>query len=97
MQDELTLPYAYRFISLELLGESVYQGERFLLRFRFDKNYPMEAPEVHPQRFIYIDFVKADGMAHRSSLLSRTSGRLPNILMSIRELRCTLLARCRMI
>lgn len=35
-----------RFLSIELLGESVYQGERFLLRFRFDSSYPMDAPEV---------------------------------------------------
>ncbi|CAD6577250.1 MAG: hypothetical protein CYPHOPRED_000201 [Cyphobasidiales sp. Tagirdzhanova-0007] len=34
------------FISIELLGESVFQGERYLLRFRFDGGYPMEAPEV---------------------------------------------------
>lgn len=37
------------FISMEVLGESVYKGEKFLLRFRFDQGhqgYPMEAPEV---------------------------------------------------
>jgi len=33
-------------ISLEVLGETVYQGEVFALRFRFDPTYPIEVPEV---------------------------------------------------
>ncbi|MCO5565343.1 hypothetical protein L7F22_019016 [Adiantum nelumboides] len=32
--------------SLTVLGESVYEGETFALRFRFNDNYPLEAPEV---------------------------------------------------
>ncbi|CEH14199.1 ubc-like protein [Ceraceosorus bombacis] len=32
--------------SVEVLGESVYKGEKFALRFRFPDAYPMESPEV---------------------------------------------------
>lgn len=32
--------------TLSVLGESVYEGETFALRFRFTDNYPLEAPEV---------------------------------------------------
>ena len=32
--------------TLSVLGESVYEGETFALRFRFNDNYPLEAPEV---------------------------------------------------
>lgn len=31
---------------MTVLGESVYEGETFALRFRFNDNYPLEAPEV---------------------------------------------------
>lgn len=31
---------------VSVLGESVYQGETFAMRFRFTDNYPLEAPEV---------------------------------------------------
>ncbi|UZJ53106.1 hypothetical protein CBS101457_002426 [Exobasidium rhododendri] len=31
---------------LQVLGESVYEGETFAMRFRFTDNYPLEAPEV---------------------------------------------------
>ncbi|KAF8679686.1 Ubiquitin-conjugating enzyme E2 [Rhizoctonia solani] len=33
-------------LSIEVLGESVYQGEIFVLRFTFTDRYPMESPEV---------------------------------------------------
>ncbi|CUA73737.1 ubiquitin-conjugating enzyme E2 W [Rhizoctonia solani] len=33
-------------LSIEVLGESVYQGEVFVLRFTFTDRYPMESPEV---------------------------------------------------
>ncbi|ETS61913.1 hypothetical protein PaG_04023 [Moesziomyces aphidis] len=32
--------------SIEVLGNSLYQGDRFALRFRFSDTYPMESPEV---------------------------------------------------
>jgi ubiquitin-conjugating enzyme E2 W len=32
--------------TLTVLGESVFEGETFALRFRFTDNYPLEAPEV---------------------------------------------------
>ncbi|KIM51489.1 hypothetical protein SCLCIDRAFT_143193 [Scleroderma citrinum Foug A] len=34
------------FFSIEVLGDSLYQGERFRLMFRFDANYPISAPAV---------------------------------------------------
>lgn len=33
-------------LAVEVLGESVYQGERFGLQFVFDKRYPIESPQV---------------------------------------------------
>ncbi|CAO1613521.1 unnamed protein product [Sympodiomycopsis kandeliae] len=32
--------------SVEVLGSSVFAGEKFALRFRFTDNYPLESPEV---------------------------------------------------
>ncbi|SPO27766.1 related to ubiquitin-conjugating enzyme [Ustilago trichophora] len=32
--------------SIQVLGNSLYQGQKFALRFRFSDNYPMESPEV---------------------------------------------------
>ncbi|SNX85925.1 related to ubiquitin-conjugating enzyme [Melanopsichium pennsylvanicum] len=32
--------------SIEVLGNSLYQGQKFGLRFRFSDTYPMESPEV---------------------------------------------------
>ncbi|PWN52916.1 UBC-like protein [Violaceomyces palustris] len=32
--------------SISVLGESLYKGQTFGLRFRFPDNYPMESPEV---------------------------------------------------
>lgn len=32
--------------SIEVLGESVFKGDKFALRFRFTDNYPLESPEV---------------------------------------------------
>ncbi|KAF8320611.1 UBC-like protein [Cantharellus anzutake] len=34
------------FLSLEILGESLYKGEVFALRFTFGPRYPIESPEV---------------------------------------------------
>ncbi|GAA5955691.1 hypothetical protein JCM10213_003032 [Rhodosporidiobolus nylandii] len=33
-------------IALQVLGESVYEGEEFALRFRFSSQYPIDSPEV---------------------------------------------------
>lgn len=32
--------------SIQVLGESVFEGQTFALRFRFPANYPLESPEV---------------------------------------------------
>ncbi|CCF51360.1 hypothetical protein NDA18_005144 [Ustilago nuda] len=42
--------------SIEVLGNSLYQKEKFALRFRFTDSYPMESPEVV---FIVTDGYKA--------------------------------------
>ncbi|SAM83273.1 related to ubiquitin-conjugating enzyme [Ustilago sp. UG-2017a] len=42
--------------SIEVLGNSLYQNEKFALRFRFTDSYPMESPEVV---FIVTDGYKA--------------------------------------
>ncbi|KAI5120212.1 hypothetical protein M0805_000027 [Coniferiporia weirii] len=34
------------FLSLQVLGESLYVGETFLLKFRFDSQYPISSPSV---------------------------------------------------
>jgi len=34
------------FLTISVLGETVYEGDTFLLRFRFTMNYPIEVPEV---------------------------------------------------
>ncbi|KAK7688173.1 hypothetical protein QCA50_008543 [Cerrena zonata] len=34
------------FLTLEVLGESLYQGEVFALMFRFDSQYPISSPAV---------------------------------------------------
>ncbi|KAJ3520495.1 hypothetical protein NM688_g9154 [Phlebia brevispora] len=34
------------YLSIEVLGDTVYQGEVFALRFRFDSTYPIVAPSV---------------------------------------------------
>ncbi|KAH9836794.1 UBC-like protein [Rhodofomes roseus] len=34
------------FLSLEVLGETVFVGEVFCLRFRFDSSYPISSPAV---------------------------------------------------
>jgi len=33
-------------LSLEVLGDSLYEGESFLLKFRFDSQYPISSPAV---------------------------------------------------
>lgn len=32
--------------SIQVLGDSLYQDQKFGLRFRFSDSYPMESPEV---------------------------------------------------
>lgn len=34
------------FLSIEILGESLYEGQVFALKFLFEPNYPIEAPQV---------------------------------------------------
>jgi ubiquitin-conjugating enzyme E2 W len=34
------------FLSIKVLGDSLYQGEVFALKFVFEQNYPIEAPQV---------------------------------------------------
>ncbi|GHJ85972.1 hypothetical protein NliqN6_2374 [Naganishia liquefaciens] len=34
------------YISVQVLGESLYKGQVFALRFFFEPNYPIEAPQV---------------------------------------------------
>lgn len=33
-------------IQIETLGETIFQGEKYALRFRFSDTYPLESPEV---------------------------------------------------
>lgn len=47
---------------VQILGESVYEGETFAMRFRFTDNYPLEAPEV----------VFVTSPPYRSPVVSRT-------------------------
>lgn len=46
---------------IETLGETVFKGERFALRFRFNDNYPIESPEVV---FVVTDGWKAPEASH---------------------------------
>ncbi|PWN25662.1 UBC-like protein [Jaminaea rosea] len=46
---------------IETLGETVFKGERFALRFRFDDQYPIESPEVV---FVVSDGWKAPEASH---------------------------------
>lgn len=48
--------------SIEVLGNSLYQGDRFALRFRFSDTYPMESPEVV---FMVTDGYKAPVVSRR--------------------------------
>lgn len=34
------------FLTIEVLGTSLYAGEKFMLEFRFDSRYPIAAPAV---------------------------------------------------
>ncbi|KAL5518520.1 hypothetical protein ACEPAH_202 [Sanghuangporus vaninii] len=34
------------YLTLEVLGESLYKGETFMLKFRFDAQYPISSPSV---------------------------------------------------
>ncbi|KAJ9092886.1 hypothetical protein QFC21_006598 [Naganishia friedmannii] len=34
------------FLSIQVLGDSLYEGEVFALKFVFEQNYPIEAPQV---------------------------------------------------
>jgi len=38
--------------TIEVMGESLYQGEAYTLQFRFDANYPISSPAV---QFVVID------------------------------------------
>ncbi|KAJ9115540.1 hypothetical protein QFC24_006950 [Naganishia onofrii] len=43
------------FLSIKVLGDSLYQGEVFALKFVFEQNYPIEAPQMARRiRFPYI-------------------------------------------
>jgi ubiquitin-conjugating enzyme E2 W len=33
-------------MGVECLGESLYKGQKFALRFRFDSKYPIDSPQV---------------------------------------------------
>ncbi|CCL99961.1 uncharacterized protein FIBRA_01986 [Fibroporia radiculosa] len=44
------------YLSLEILGETVYAGEKFALKFRFDNSYPISSPAV---QFVVDDTHKA--------------------------------------
>ena len=60
---------------VQVLGESVYEGETFAMRFRFTDNYPLEAPEVvfvtsPPYRS---PVVSRAGEGHLDSLFSTSS------------------------
>jgi len=48
--------FATWYLSLEVLGESLYQNEVFVLKFRFDGQYPISAPAV---QFVVDDQYKA--------------------------------------
>ncbi|KAI0770978.1 UBC-like protein [Trametes elegans] len=43
-------------LSVEVLGETIYKGEKFALLFRFDNQYPISAPAV---QFVVDDKYKA--------------------------------------
>ncbi|KAI0726054.1 UBC-like protein [Fomitopsis betulina] len=49
------------FLSLEVLGETVFAGEVFCLRFRFDSQYPISSPAV---QFVVDDKWKAPVHPH---------------------------------
>lgn len=38
----------YRVLSMEGAPNTLYEGERFTLQFRFDDQYPFSSPEVIP-------------------------------------------------
>ncbi|CAO1635713.1 unnamed protein product [Parajaminaea phylloscopi] len=48
-------------IEIRALGETLFQGERFALRFRFADTYPLESPEVV---FLTTDGWKAPELNH---------------------------------
>ncbi|OSX68106.1 hypothetical protein POSPLADRAFT_1038314 [Postia placenta MAD-698-R-SB12] len=48
-------------LSLEVLGDTVYQGEVFALKFRFDSSYPISSPAV---QFVVDDTWKAPVHPH---------------------------------
>ncbi|TCD67458.1 hypothetical protein EIP91_012375 [Steccherinum ochraceum] len=49
------------FLSIEVLGDTLYQGEVFALKFRFDSQYPISAPAV---QFVVDDYYKAPVHPH---------------------------------
>ncbi|KAI0641166.1 UBC-like protein [Trametes meyenii] len=48
-------------LSVEVLGDTIYQGEKFALMFRFDAQYPISAPAV---QFVVDDTYKAPVHPH---------------------------------
>ncbi|KAH8101559.1 UBC-like protein [Cristinia sonorae] len=53
--------FATWFLSIEVLGETLYAGEVFALKFRFDPQYPISAPAV---QFVVDDYYKAPVHPH---------------------------------
>lgn len=49
--------------SIQVLGNSLYEGQKFALRFRFSDTYPMESPEVV---FMVTDGFKAPIVSSKS-------------------------------
>jgi hypothetical protein len=58
-------------IDLVFLPTAYFIPEKFLLRFKFDKNYPMEAPEV---TFVVTDGWQAPEREHASFHSLRLTG-----------------------
>lgn len=54
--------------SIEVLGNSLYEGQKFALRFRFSDTYPMESPEVV---FMVTDGFKAPIVSNKASVASK--------------------------
>ncbi|PCH33031.1 UBC-like protein [Wolfiporia cocos MD-104 SS10] len=49
------------YFSIEVLGETVFAGEQFALKFRFDQQYPISSPAV---QFVVDDKYKAPEHPH---------------------------------
>lgn len=67
-------------IQIETLGETIFQGEKYALRFRFSDTYPLESPEVV---FLTTDGWKAPEVGcglHWRGWASAASDRLSSLL-----------------